>query len=1002
MRYRSALAILAVLTASTILAVLGLRDLDEPSPPVLLWAGSALLCTGGSVWPFLRSGSALRSLVRLVTAFSGALTIVSAAGTIPGSSSSMAVLVAVATLAVFLLQVVAAGASSPRPSPHPAHTESHRPPGIRIVEAWNITTAGGTALSAVLVAVAVTAPLGTLGARMGMTSLLVTVILIAGEAVLRRRPFRLSLAWKTVSAIILAVGVVIALPAVVLALVDAASRMPVWARPQPSLPFLPLTVWIPVTVAAATLAATTRSLSNARHRGSATGVFTAGCLLTAWTAGAVQPSQTLSALLLAVTAVAAATTSTVVTDTRAVGFATVGTAVSALSALLLATPDPLTWFVVAPTAAVSCLATALPGQRASGRPLMAAPRLLAGGCFALVVLMTTHGLLDQTGASRSSTSGPALLTAFTASVLVLSATLRRHHTTPFSALIAPLSSGALILCVVDVLDTRQAEPNASVAILTCALIVEAVSLRAARSRARATVLITAALIPPTAILAAVQAWGMTDRHIWGAPELIAVAASAALAFLGWRVPRRLAARHGFDRVRQARLLWNSTLSLSCVITVPAAVTTGRFGAVHFALLAVLPLVFTLPIAASSPVRPLPRGVLSSLVLIWFSLYLATEGAVSSPAVSGWLATLICLAAALIALSFRVAAHEGVPQCGRILLGTTFSAVLFAPAILSAFRTATPGAALSLSGSALLCASVHHVLVRRPKRMPYAAVLVQILGVLLALASVAVLTFGALDGRVESGFPTLVVGASTSVSLVAAGSAVRGTSAPGILLRRSLVSGGILVFTVPQALLVSRDAGTDTATALTVAAAITICFLALSPLSSPVATTTRALAALSGALLLAAIVSSTTASATLPTLMFTGALAADGLFQCRRHPELSSWATLGPGMVAMLGTGTILVAGRPDAAPVTTLVVACAVCMLLGMRTRAHAPRALGALGLAGSISLVPTAYSVDWATPLAAWPLLGVFALVAGHGRSVQRRTLVRSDAWGRTERRLG
>lgn len=999
--------LLALFSGLLSVGILLFHDRFEGSSALSLWAVCALLGSAGNFWSLLRVGSRIRPALQLSAAFFGGLSIIVAAGVFPGSSTSVTVLVTSATLAIFLVHPSAPAREGPSGNgSSPIAASELSTAGIAFpwrdtrtfggVNLRRLILSCGTALSAVLVLVAVTRPLGSLGARMATTAVLMSLTAAIAEAARKRRFSADSSTWHVSSTILLAINSVIALPALTLSIFEMALRIPMWGGPGPILPFVSPTAWIPVTVASLTVTLTIQILRAGQNL-SALATLIAGSLLTAWTAGAVVPEPVISSLIFIATAVVAAAMSVALAGTATISI--IGAAVCALSALLAAPTHSAIWFLIALAAALCCLTSLVPTRSGKRYQQVHLAGALSGACFTLIVLFTTHESVSDPQTLHSSDEAPAVVTTLTASILLIASGIRRWRHSSFLGLVAPITGGAMVLSIVGLLRADQTAPLTSVAVLSAALIVEAVSLVNAGAHSRLTVLLTSALIPPTSILIIVHAWHMTGRHVWGAPELLAVTLSVLLAYLGRRVSLLLARAHGIADARLARLLWNSTLALSCVITVPAAVTTGKFGAVHFALLALLPLFFTLPIAHPPfPIR-FSLGTGSAVVLGWLSVYFAAERAASPPLVSSWLATVTCLTIVLTALSIRRQPPERGLRLIRVALGSLLCVIAMAPLVVWTFELHAPVPSLMLSGTALLCSALSHLIPVHTRMRPSSAYFGST-SVALSLAAAVLLTVSLLNGRLDNGAFALLAGILPAVSMTVAASTLSKTTLSTSRLKRVLASSGLIVFVLPQSFALSRSES-PAWVAPTVAFLIAVHYLALRVLPLP-DQAGRVLTALSAACLLASVVISESETAKVCTLILVSALALDGLLMILGDRALSSWTTLAPGLAAFLGAGTIFAAQRSDDHLAIALILVSALCLILGAHVRAPALRMLGALALAGNVPHVVASNVTGWQLPITAWPLLVLAAVLAGRHRQTVTGRIPPSDTRKLTEPRLG
>lgn len=300
----------------------------------------------------------------------------------------------------------------------------------------------------------------------------------------------------------------------------------------------------------------------------------------------------------------------------------------------------------------------------------------------------------------------ALATVLVASAILIVASVLAHRLVGTDA--SAMSALAAIAALLGIADLATHPTPAAqlhfVVGLACVLVAELswqVSRGGQHSAAR---YITAVLTPPTAVLLAVESWRRFGPSVWGAPELLAVGIAVALAGLGIVLFRGRRTSAGAPRSHPARLGWDSSIALTSIVTVPAALTTSDFGALNLVLLGVLPILFALGEGSVSHGSSSRRHLIWACVppfagAIWLSL--AAHGSANVELYALAMAGLVCAVLAIVA-SRRPPAHVPVPP-GRNLLTIGALAVFLVPSVISSGRGPLgPTALVLLIATVLAC------------------------------------------------------------------------------------------------------------------------------------------------------------------------------------------------------------------------------------------------------------------------------------------------------------
>ncbi|MCW4459711.1 SCO7613 C-terminal domain-containing membrane protein [Microbacterium sp. MPKO10] len=712
---------LAVVAAA--IALIGIGASLFPAAAVLsrLWAGVILVAAAGTAWPWLVGSLPARITARSAGAVASIAALVVAAATWPsvpwGTSAAFVLTASVFAVHLLTSPVAVAGGdigdqAVPQTRPIRIVVPTREPARVRELGAWKTASAIGLGLALAGAAAGPATVLSSLAAQLTTTAALSTLLSAAlAIASWRLRHNRSSPGLRLSGIVLLLICAITAIPSIGLGAIELWARISVTnftvdalAPHEIMYPEISPFVWI---TAALLTAGTTVTLLYAGQLRRLSWLPIALGALTLLVVHATAPTLAISAAAGCALTLAATTLFIVLRPRRGRRTVLISTVlISSASSFLVGAGSTAVWPVTA-LVAIGCLVAlrfALPRRVARPDKLAISPVFTA--LATLLAIFTARWIpIWQPSLVADAATASALTTVITASAVLILAALTAHRFVGSDAAVA--STIAALTAVLGVAALASQNTPASRLLFVIALagvLLAELSWQIFRGgRQSAARYVTAVLTPPTAVLLAVVAWRRFGPSIWGAPELLAVGIAAVLAGLGIVLFRGTPARNGQPRSHPARLAWDSSIALTSIVTVPAALTTSEFGPLNLILLGVIPILFSFGEGSiwrsGSRRRHLVWASLPPLgAAIWVALDEQNSGRSEIAGLA--LACLIFAALAIVTMR-RPRASAPVPP-GRNMLTISALAVALVPAVTSGITGSIAHAAVLIMASTVLC------------------------------------------------------------------------------------------------------------------------------------------------------------------------------------------------------------------------------------------------------------------------------------------------------------
>ncbi len=694
-RSKSFSAVALVLGAS---AIVGIAMEVVPSAALTsrVWLGCTLVALLGTCWPLFRESAGARVVARSLAGASsfGSLIVSPAAWPALPGGTYWAFIFTGLVLAAHLwhspVAVTFSDAVAPRTEPIPIRHRTGSPTRIRELGAWKLAMSIGLGLAFAGAAATPAAHLSDFSARLIVPTILSGVGAVS-LAVLARQTqhLRSSPGLTVASLIVLAVGALTVIPSLGLGMLESTVRI---AQPNFSsgaftrhplvFPDTSPSAWLVVAILTASLSAVLavwNRLSDLHWIPLLSGAFTAFVAQAGASSAAASTGIVAAATAAAVFVFARAPERRavkIVGGLSAFFFAVLGFVTSATSVPV--------WVLSAIVALVSLIMLrVLIGARVSRRfqRMLIPPVTVTAGLILLVSARWTSSLLASPSSAATAFTTVLVACCFIAAGAIMFRSVIRLD----GQSLAGVGALGTIFGFVEVVTvSSQGSHTAYIASLVALLLAEIAWLPSRGGRERFASFVAAVATPPTAALLGGELWRAIGPAVWGAPELIAVCICLLLAAVGVFAFRY----HSGSTVhsRTVRLAWDSSIILTSIVTVPAALTSSDFGALNILALGLMPLCFSLGPSTDSA-GPHPRsllawgalpGVATAAWLALRELEIYTPVALALTAVTG-----LALAFILMLISMSPGARRRSPWPNLLIVSTlAFSLLPISVATLS--------------------------------------------------------------------------------------------------------------------------------------------------------------------------------------------------------------------------------------------------------------------------------------------------------------------------------
>ncbi|WP_166998554.1 SCO7613 C-terminal domain-containing membrane protein [Paramicrobacterium fandaimingii] len=685
---------LSALAAAVALLGIGISLFPFAAAESRAWVGTLLVAYASAAWPLFRHSRSTRVTVRALAALACLLVLALAATTWPrltwGTSLAFLITAGAFALHLFLSPVATTERDGAAPKTMPIQVVNDKPALARELGAWKTAAAVGLGLAVAGAAAAPAVHFASFARQIDVVACLTAVGAIALATVAWRFQYHRSAPGLRVAGLVtLVVCALTVVPALGIGVIETGSRIAVpnfsvSAVSAHTLVYPDVSPYIWISPAVLTIAT-----AVTLHLWGRLGVFSWLPLalggVTLLIAHATAPTIVASVLSSCVLAVSATALFIVLRPRRGRRVALITLAfLGSASSFVVGGNSADVWPVAAVVAVASLGALRAAIPRRIGRTDRGAIGPAITASLVIFLIFTARWIplwLPDRFAEPAAASALATVVAASA-LLVVTAVLGRRLPATEAAAMSVLSSLAAVIGIgsLATLSIQTAERDLVFA-LACVLVAE-LSWQVSRSEKHSVArYVTAVLTPPTAVLLAVESWRHFGPAIWGAPELLAVSISVLLAGVGILLFRDTPSPRGEPRSHPARLGWDSSIALTSIVTVPAALTTSEFGALNLVMLGVLPVLFALGEGSISRGSRRRRNLVWACIppfagAIWLTL--ASRGTNGVELYALAMAMLVCAALAVVA-SRRPAPHTPVPP-GRNLLTIGSLAIFLVPSI----------------------------------------------------------------------------------------------------------------------------------------------------------------------------------------------------------------------------------------------------------------------------------------------------------------------------------
>ncbi|SEC14956.1 hypothetical protein SAMN04489806_2720 [Paramicrobacterium humi] len=690
------------------------------------WTGFLAVSVLALAWPLLRRHRPEMVTARTLAAVSSVLALPFATASWPSLQWGTTIAF-LATAAVFTAHLwYSPVATAPRRADPELVTLTPQPqaaaPPLTTTQrlgAWKTSAGVGIGLALAGAATAPTVHMSSIAAQLIVPSTLTAAFAILLAAVARlSRATASGAGMRVASDVVLAVCGLVAIPALGTAAVEAVARvaitnfsLPALASVQPVLPQLEYAP--PITLACLTIAiASTLALRGLLRRLGWLPLGTGALAIAVW--AVIIPIPLGSTAVLAGLTIASTALFALLRPRRGrrIVLAIIVIGASLLSYVLGANSSGAWPFAaIVAIGALTTFRLSMPARVKLADRLATGPIVTA--VLVTVVLVTARWAPVWIGTLVGGGGGalPALtLVLAAATTVALAAILLTRLPAPDCSVMAVIGGISAVLGMIELTAGRIGDPAPYLAGLAAVLLAQIAWHITPGARERVGRYVTAALVPPTAILLAVESWRVFGPSVWGAPELITAGLSLVLAGLGLVLFRGdHFAPTGDPRSHPARLCWDAAIALTAVVTVPSALTTSDFGPLNLFFLGLIPLLFAAgegDLVSGTSLRRHVAWVSPPWLAAALWLLLAQHGVELIEVYSLPLAALLGLILALIA--WRQPVRETEVPSGRNMLAivaigiaaipsiaVAASGTLWRPAVLVAI-----GVALALGAPAL--------------------------------------------------------------------------------------------------------------------------------------------------------------------------------------------------------------------------------------------------------------------------------------------------------------
>ncbi|QPZ37050.1 SCO7613 C-terminal domain-containing membrane protein [Paramicrobacterium chengjingii] len=682
------------IAAAVALLGIGISLFPFAAPSSRAWAGMLLVAYASAVWPLFRRSRSARITVRAVAAIASVLVLALAATTWPSLTwgTSLAFLITSGAFALHLLwsPVATTERDNVAPKTMPIQVLSDGPTLARELGAWKAASAVGLGLAVSGAAAAPVVHFTSFARQIDVAACLTALgAIVFATLSWRYRHHRSAPGFRVAGLVTLVVCASSVIPAIGIGVIETWSRIAlpnfsVSAVSEHTLAYPAVSPYIWISPAVLTIA-TAMSLHLWGRLGALSWLPLALGGVTLMIAHATALTVVASVVSSCVLAVSATALFIVLRPRRGRRVVLITLAfLGAASSFVVGANSADVWPVAAIVAlgALSALRIAVP-RRVGRTDRLAIGPVMTASIVVLLIFTARWIPLWAPTSFASPSAASALATVIAASAILVVTSIFGHRlVSTEAAAMSVLSALASVVGIAGLATlTAPAAQRDLVVGLACVLVAELSWQVARREQHSVARYVTAVLTPPTAVLLAVVSWRHFGPAIWGAPELLAVSISAVLAGAGILLFRDAPSSRGEPRSHPARLGWDSSIALTSIVTVPAALTTSEFGSLNLIMLGVLPVLFALGEGS------LTRSTRRRKNLVWACippfggavwLTLSSRGTAGVELYALAMAALVCAALAVVA-SRRPSPQAPVPP-GRNLLTIGTLAVFLVPSV----------------------------------------------------------------------------------------------------------------------------------------------------------------------------------------------------------------------------------------------------------------------------------------------------------------------------------